>query len=339
MTRITPLQFRETFGPGIDIRNSSLQRALREVGLSNDDITALDEDQDGIISGQELQGLYALLDALDPEDNDPDLPWMLSMLPAAAREVIVGSVELGNQMELVPGEPPPMDHSADTKLYHALVESIVDPAARTIAVARSMQMDPRLEFGYRGSETTLSPNRMHGGRRREDGLIQTRYVGGDYTCNIFVGDVLYRAGFVPPSHHGGGTNGEGPWEHYVGAEKWWQSPHLTRVSREEMRPGDILVIDNRRSAGSGGGHLEIVTEIEHDEGGSPTRVVSMGARWANNGIVEDEERASMLLEAVKKDDGKRGLRYHFESEIDDRELFILRPRPTRAMLLSSTIRG
>jgi len=301
-TRITRSQFLDTFSSGIDLESKRLRSQARRAGVPMRELRALDADGDRVLDTQgELGGAWELLDELDALDEGVDL---------------AGHSEDGFT-----------DVGRDNAVYHGMADAIVDPGERRVAVARSMLSDPRLARGFEGQATggednrMLSHNRMHRGRRREDGLIATPFVEA-YRCNLFVGDVLHRSGIAVPKVHAQ----DGSWTHYAYAERWPRSPHFDRVSRlEDVRPGDIMVVDYP-GRGSGGGHIELVTGVEPREDGR-AGLVSIGARWGEDAIVEDGSRAEVLNGAQRVDDHRDGA--HFATE-DGTRVFLLRPRAERA---------
>ncbi len=69
-----------------------------------------------------------------------------------------------------------------------------------------------------------------------------------WKCNMFIGDVLFRAGFQAPSYPSG-------W--YALSQEWPNSRDLyEKVSVKDARPGDLLIIDRGRFTDDveGGGH-------------------------------------------------------------------------------------
>ncbi len=254
--KISESNFLKTLDSGIDLKNPRLKTAAKHAGVPQNELKALDENRDGKLAGTELKPLYQLLDVADTEDD---------------------GLDLGFREDKTVGK--------DTVLFHGIVESIVDARERIVAVARASQMDPRLAEGYRGSERMMSHNTIHGGTRHGD-LIQTRFEN-TYKCNLFVGDVLWRSGLKIPTH----TNEEAGWTHIQYAENWAKSPLFKTIPKEDIKPGDVLLVDYPES-GSGGGHLEIVTEVD-------IMVRTIGSRWGENAINEDTSRAVLLESAVE----------------------------------------
>jgi len=255
-------QFAKTFEAGIETDNKRLGVAAKHAGVPVADIKALDSNGDGLINGPELERLHDFMDSLDPHDS---------------------GVDLGRNAD---GKVGP-----DTVLYHGLAESIADPRERIVAIARSSQADPRLDEGYKGSERMVSHNTMHGGKRDGD-LIQTRFED-TYKCNLFVGDVLWRAGLQVPSH----SNQEQGWTHIGSAESWGKSNLFKTVSVDDLQPGDVMFVDDPNIRGSGGAHLEIVTGVTSDG------IVTIGSRWGENGIFEDTDRSNLMRDAVEVSPG------------------------------------
>jgi hypothetical protein len=254
--KISESQFREALDSGIDLKNPRLQTAAKHAGVSKSDIGALDQNRDKKLTGEELTDLHQLLDLVDTHDD---------------------GVDLGYRDDNTIGK--------DTVLFHGIVDSIIDPRERIVAVARASQMDPRLDEGYRGSERMVSHNTIHGGTRNGD-LITTRFEN-TYKCNLFVGDVLWRSGLKIPTL----SNEAAGWTHIQYAESWARSPLFKTVPKEDLKPGDVLLVDYPET-GSGGGHLEIVTEVKND-------VRTIGSRWGENAINEDSSRARLLENAVE----------------------------------------
>lgn len=315
MSKIDRATFHQSMGGGIDPENARLLRAADKAGVPREEITSLDRDGDGRLRGDEIDDLYDILAGLDFEDDD------VEVAPFDDPEVVRlrGGVDLGRNGS---GEV-----GADTVLYHGVVDALAEPAERRVAIARAIADDPRLARGFEGrseggrDNTMLTHNPMHRGERQADGLIRTRF-GDAYRCNLFVGDVVWRSGGRPPTVRGPG------WVHYDLAERWPKSQNFEKIGAlRDVKPGDILVIDAPAS-GSGGGHVEIITELKHGEDGEVLDMVSIGARWAENAIVEDNSRAWGIFEAPPTQDERRGA--HFESG-DGTRYFILRPRGESVM--------
>ena len=316
MSKIDRARFHHITGNGIDPDNKRLQRAAERAGVSREELAALDHDGDGLLLGDEIDDLYDILAGLDFEDDD------VEVAPFDDPEVVRvrGGVDLGRNQS---GEVGP-----DTTLFHGVADAISAPAERRIAIARAIAADPRLAQGFEGrseggrDNTMLTHNPMHRGERQQDGLIRTNFKDA-YRCNLFVGDVVWRSGGRPPTVRGPG------WVHYDLAERWPRSQNFEKVaSLEDVRPGDILVIDAPES-GSGGGHIEIITELTRDGHGVTTDMVSIGARWFENEIVEDNSRAVGIFDAEPvSDDTRRGA--HFLDDTGTR-YFILRPRGESVM--------
>ncbi len=253
-------QIKDTFQSGIDLENERVHIAAKHAGLHEDTLAAMDQNSDGVLDRAELHSLNLLLDTADADDEGIDLGYNAD-----------GKVR------------------GDTVLWHGLAESIRDPRERILAVARTALQDPRLEEGYKGQERMLSHNTIHKGERVGD-LIETRFEN-TYKCNLFVGDVLWRAGFEVPL-----TRGDG-WTHISSAEAWLKSPIFKTISAEDVQPGDIVVIDDLTTRGSGGAHIEIVTEINGKD------VVAIGSRWTENGVFEDADRLYEFRDATRVESG------------------------------------
>lgn len=152
---------------------------------------------------------------------------------------------------------------------------------------------------------------------------------GDYQhrpkCNVFVGDVLWSAGFHVPTYEIDGACGV-VGHHYKEAERWpKETACFDRItSLDDVRPGDVMIVDYKDRHGSGGGaHAEIITRAQHDDTG--LHLASMGARTL--GLREDGFHADKLLRAVACGD-------HFDFPGDGRvlaaDIYVLRPKRQRA---------
>ncbi len=179
---------------------------------------------------------------------------------------------------------------------------------RLVTIARGFRDDPRLAEGYRPSQRMLSLNRMHNGRVRADGLVRTNYER-TFKCNLFVGDVLERAGLSAPKIH----NPSAGWTHFRYAEQWRHSSQFEVIPREKARPGDILAVDYLNGEGSGGGHLEVITDTTGEWR-------SIGARSFEDAVVEDTTKTAILLEGKPQEDGGY---YDAEAEV---AVYVLRHR-------------
>ncbi len=146
-------------------------------------------------------------------------------------------------------------------------------------------------------------------------------ITGDYKdhpkCNLFAGDVLHAAGFQVPTYDmkGGG-------KHYKQAEQWpKETAFFDKVtSLDDVRPGDILIIDYRNLPGSGGGaHVEVITGKEGE--GDDMHVTTAGAR--HDGLVEDEKKGNFLVNARREGD-------HFfidgKGRLGPKDIYVLRPK-------------
>ncbi len=146
-------------------------------------------------------------------------------------------------------------------------------------------------------------------------------------CNMFAGDVLYEAGFRPPTHklEGGGT-------HYRGAESWPKlSKHFDVITdKDAIRPGDVFAMNHLDVAGDGGGHLEIVTSVARDKAGRVTGFESIGAHEDRAPLVTREMHDLFLQNATKKGN-------HWE--VPGEHIFLLRPKPSQATPPPGAIRG
>ncbi|NDC37057.1 MAG: hypothetical protein EBZ48_03285 [Proteobacteria bacterium] len=81
------------------------------------------------------------------------------------------------------------------------------------------------------------------------------WLAGRSKCNQFVGDVLYESGFrMPTLRMPDGS------KHYMNAERLpSQRDHFQIVkNRDDVRPGDVLVIDYNGRNGENGAHTEII---------------------------------------------------------------------------------
>lgn len=319
MSKIDRSTFHQITGSGVELDNAGLRRAAKQAGVAREDLAALDRDGDGVLRGDEIDDLYDVIAGLDYEDD------VVEVAPFDDPEVVRvrGGVDLGRNHDGMLG--------ADTVFYHGVADAIADPGERRIAVARAIAMDPRLAQGFQGrsedgvDNTMLTHNPMHRGERRDDGLIRTNFKDA-YRCNLFVGDVLWRSGGRPPEVHGPG------WVHYDLAERWPKSRAFDKIADlSDARPGDMLVID-APSTGSGGGHLEIITEVIRGEDGEVADVISIGARWSENRIVEDNTRARGILNAIPADAGGRE-GAHFADDETGTRYFILRPKNETSLVI------
>jgi hypothetical protein len=134
-------------------------------------------------------------------------------------------------------------------------------------------------------------------------------------AELFAGDLLHAAGLRAPTYETTGWDGA-PGLRYAFAERWPRHAHLfeTIVRLEDVRPGDLLVVDWRGRSGESGGHIEVITGVEGE------RITSAGAR--TRGLVEDSIYGRLLVASRPA-----GGRFLFEGEgRNDAEIFVLRPR-------------
>lgn len=104
---------------------------------------------------------------------------------------------------------------------------------------------------------------------------------GSWKCNMFAGDVVYDAGFVPPQYESG-------W--YALSQSWPSFTHLFQeVPRDEARPGDILIIDRgATNDAEGGGHALVLTSgIAADGSYGCIAVKSDGAKPHSRNVNSD----------------------------------------------------
>jgi hypothetical protein len=127
-------------------------------------------------------------------------------------------------------------------------------------------------------------------------LVNPRFIRADFKgepkCNIFVGEMLYRAGFIAPGTPapgqsaarypnvnemvGGATRvarGE-PWDPIDGAQ-WFDVVHT-----DEAEPGDLVLISakHRHDLESEHGHVEIISNVVYDASGGMKEVGTVGAK-------------------------------------------------------------
>lgn len=91
--------------------------------------------------------------------------------------------------------------------------------------------------------------------------MQTRlnWLAGRWKCNQFVGDALFTAGFqMPLVKMPDGS------AHYLNAEKLPSRKDFFEIvtRRENIRAGDVLVLDYTNGSGENGAHTEIIQSIE-----------------------------------------------------------------------------
>ena len=93
------------------------------------------------------------------------------------------------------------------------------------------------------------------------GVTKLSWLKNHNKCNQFVGDVLTLSGFrMPTTYQPGGK------EHFVIAEDLpKKTKYFERItSIEQLRPGDLMVIDNLARSGASTAHVEIVTACSSD---------------------------------------------------------------------------
>jgi hypothetical protein len=182
-----------------------------------------------------------------------------------------------------------------------------DPLAALVARARQMAASPEESVAF-----------ARAGRHPSSNPAITGTSGGAAKAELFVGDLLHGAGLAAPTIATTGWDGA-PGRHYAYAERWPRQPQLfdpiTRL--EDVRPGDLLVVDWRTRRGASGGHIELITGSEGGKG----MITTVGARTA--GLVEDTTYGRLLAAAQPEGD-------HFTFDGPgtrrDADLFVLRPR-------------
>lgn len=140
-------------------------------------------------------------------------------------------------------------------------------------------------------------------------------------CNVFAGDVLWSAGFEVPTYDMTTRDSRGRvGQHYKEAERWpKESAFFDKVTQlDDVRPGDLLIVDYAGRQGSGGGaHVEVITQVQ---GPGDVRFTSIGARGM--GLREDGFHARKLLAAEQQGD-------HWSLAGDGKQLaadlYVLRP--------------
>jgi hypothetical protein len=249
------------------------------------------------------------------EDRDRDL---LPMSPSAPLEPAFSFLSRSPPDAVGAGDPddvlpPSWDQPAAAPLFQ--------PGARVLASAR------RLGDGDLDRDSSCDPTRFArpaAYRSLDPGIT------GNYRdlpkCNVFAGDVLYAAGYAAPTHPlpGGGR-------HYDEAERWPRDTRLfDKVTADQVRPGDLLVVDYHHRHGPGGAHLEVVTRVE--EGGQ--RITTMGARAA--GLAEDQSFGRRLTRGNPAGDH---VVFHAPGDLGDCDIYVLRPKPIAPAALASNLRG
>jgi hypothetical protein len=143
------------------------------------------------------------------------------------------------------------------------------------------------------------------GSLKDEGLEHPAFAGsakkggykGSFKCNIFVGEALFRSGYMSP---GSGEDHQ-PTHHYqdvneiaadietvaAGGKPASGAQWFDVVDKKEARPGDIVVIrgkwrnDIHRLTPDGDenhGHIEILSEVERDDGNGQIRhIKTIGA--------------------------------------------------------------
>jgi hypothetical protein len=208
--------------------------------------------------------------------------------------------------------PPSWDQPAAAPLFQ--------PGERVLASAR------RLADGDPDAEASCDPTRF---ARPAAYRSLNPAITGTYSdlpkCNIFAGDVLHAAGYAAPTYTlpGGG-------HHYKEAERWPRETALFDkiTARDQVRPGDLLVVDYHGRTGPGGAHVEVVTRVE--EGA----ITTMGARAG--GVAEDQSFGRRLARGSPAGDHTV---FRAPGPLGDCDVYVLRPKPIPPSALAATLRG
>lgn len=189
------------------------------------------------------------------------------------------------------GELPPRTAGENTLVSHAL------------SLAHTHGSDYATENAPRSPHPELSSNRIPGHTR-------LFWLKNRSKCNQFVGDALTLAGIEMPLY----TMPDGS-KHYVNAEALPRfTDYFRRVhSAEEIRPGDLLVLDGSSRTGENGAHVEIICSVRH----RAREINSVGAH--TNGAYE--QTFINLLHGAAPVRDSRGVFFR----ADGMDVYILRP--------------
>ena len=181
----------------------------------------------------------------------------------------------------------------------ALIEASFRQSSQIASAAENLTA----RFGryYAKDEAPLSPYPALTGNRIP-GKTRLWWLKGLYKCNQFIGDVLTLAGFRMPIFRMADGS-----EHYVNAEALLQrSAEFSRLTcLQDLRPGDILLIDWREE-GENGAHLEIIADINL----TLQRLLTFGAHksgaslsdysWLFRGASSDAQRSCWINHSLTR---------------------------------------
>lgn len=217
-------QFRQNLQSGVDLNNAKLKEGLEGTSVSVEQLKTLDQNQDGVLRGRELDGAFRVVDDFDRNGSANSF----------RNEGEAGKVYAALQS------------AKSTGPYFGA-------AIHRAAMDRVASDGP----GYAFDSAPTSPYANLSGNRIP-GESRPGWLKKNNKCNQFVGDALTQAGVSMPTFKmADGT------EHYVNAERLPNyKNHFDRITDpNQIKPGDVFVVDYP-AVGESTAHTEVVTSFD-----------------------------------------------------------------------------
>lgn len=224
MTNVTKSQFRQTLQHGVDLNNADLRGQLDRAGVGTDGLTRLDTNNDGQLTGRELDAAFKYVDDFDRNGS------ARSFRDEGTAGQVYAALQAGKKEGPYFGA--------------AIQRAAADRAAND-------------REGYAYDNAPTSPYRNLSGNRNP-GVSRPSWLKNNNKCNQFVGDALTQAGMrMPTFRMADGT------EHYVNAERLPNyRNHFDRITDpNDIRPGDVFVNDYP-GEGLSTAHTEVVSSFD-----------------------------------------------------------------------------
>ena len=224
MSNISKSSFVNTLKYGVDLKKLDLDEGLTQKGVNKADIQKLDTNNDGIIKGRELHGLFKHVDGFDKNGS--------------------GSSFATDQTGGI--------------LYGALKKAKVEGPYHGKAISKAATERANNDAsGYAYDNAPTSPLTTLSGNKKP-GTTRPRWLKNNNKCNQFVGDALTDAKMEMPTF----TMSDGS-KHYVNAERLPNyNKHFDRITDvKDLKPGDVVVKDYPER-GESTAHTEVVTAAD-----------------------------------------------------------------------------